>query len=549
MKQNRTRQPYAWLGAGAITVGIGVALAAGSAVASADTGQSGASGTKSESSTSASSNAGSGHLRPRNTLAPSAGRITSSHTSATAAATTTQRGTGVAAAKPTATTTAAAESTDPSSAATPDPTYGNESYLPGNEVIVPGSAVKLALQQIAQTQSLLQAKTWGTGNVVAGVASVVPQMFLTEAAWALNTWQNSINGAKASVANTTGVPVAHQLAQLSLLATLMLPTAAGLALNAADLSVPVVGLLGSPTAASEAAGLIGAAQTNGQVYALRLMRTVGTSQIVYISVNGGPVVPVQLDTGSSGLTILRKYVGQNNLGPATGSGESGYGDGSFSVSYTYHTYMTTVDFGSGAVTAPFNIKIVDADSEAAFDNYGTAGIGTVGTLGIGANSGSGPTVPALLPGETKDGVLMYQNIIGSWGLVVFGPNPLPSKGSVAGGPIGNVQVQVNDGPKTTLKTNVDSGGVYGGLPYSVAGDARQGQTQSLKPGTKVSVYSADGQTLLYAYTITNSNSPVLYDEATSSSLPNTGMIPWQLGPMYIDYGTPDRLGATDFDYF
>ena len=142
-------------------------------------------------------------------------------------------------------------------------------------MIVPGSAVKLALQQIAQTQGVLQAKTWGTGNVVAGVASVVPQMFLTEAAWALNTWQNSMDGAKAAVANTVGVPVVHQLAQLSLLTTMMLPTAAGLALNAADWSVPIVGALGSPTAASEAASLISLAQRNGQVYAVSLLRTAG----------------------------------------------------------------------------------------------------------------------------------------------------------------------------------------------------------------------------------------------------------------------------------
>jgi hypothetical protein len=530
-------------------VGIGAALAAGAAVASADTGPSGAAGTKSEASTSASqAKAGSAHARPR-AVAPTANRTASSHTSAVAAASTTQRS-GIGAAKPavTVTTAAAAESTDPSPAADPDPTYGNESFLPGNEVIVPGSAVKLALQQIAQTQSVLQAKTWGTGNVVAGVASVVPQMFLTEAAWALNTWQNSMDGAKVAVANTTGVPVVHQLAQLSLLATMMLPSVAGLALNAADVTVPIVGLLGSPTAASQAASLISLAQTNGQVYAVRLMRTVGTSQIVYISVNGGPLVPVQLDTGSSGLTILRKYVGQKNLGPSTGSGENGYGDGAFSVSYNYHTYMTTVGFGDGAVTAPFNIKIVDADSEAAFDNYGTASKGTAGTLGIAANIGSGPTVPALLPGELRDGVLVYQNIIGPWGLVVFGPNPLPSKGAVSGGPVGNLQVQVNAGPKTTLKTNVDSGGEMGNLPSSVAGDAREGS--KLKPGSRVSVYTADGQTLLYTYVITDSNSPRVYDEvAEEGTLPNSGVIPWQLGPVYLDYSPPNRLGATQFDYF
>ncbi len=64
------------------------------------------------------------------------------------------------------------------------------------------------------------------------------------------------------------------------------------------------------------------------------------------------------------------------------------------------------------------------------------------------------------------------------------------------------------------------------------------------------MYSADGQTLLYTYVVNGTNSPALYDEVTQTGTkPNTGRIPWNLGPMYIDYGTPDRLGATHFDYF
>ncbi|AQT79420.1 hypothetical protein B1R94_09290 [Mycolicibacterium litorale] len=442
-------------------------------------------------------------------------------------------------------------SADPTVTDDPDP-YGHESYLPDNEVIVPGAAVQTALRQISETQNLLQAGTWGAGNPVAGVTSVVPQVFLAQAAWALTTWQNSIGNVQAAVANTVGVPVVHELAQLSLLATLMLPTAAGLALDAANLSVPVVGLLGSPAAASQASGLIGQARTNGQVYSAHLMRTVdATQQIVYISVNGGPVVPVQLDTGSSGLTILRKYVGQQDLGDPVDHGTSGYGDDTNAVEYNFTTYRTTVDFGGGASTTPFLVRVVDEDSEAVFDNYGTAGTGNVGTLGIAANMGSGPTLTALLPGELKDGVMMYQNIIGSWGLVVFGPNPLPSKGKIDGGPVGDFQVKVNDGDKYPLRGNVDSGGVTGGLPYNVVGDARQGDTTSLKPGTRVSVYTADGLTLLYTYVITagtESNSPILYNSDTAlGTYPNTGNIPWQLGPMYIDYGTPDRLGAMYFD--
>ncbi len=549
IRKSRARRPYSWLGAGAVTLGMGAALASGSAVAHADTGQSGtASDSGSTSASATKPRAGIAHTRPHAasvSSGSSSGSVRASSTPSPAASRTRNR--GVAAAQPRAATSA----TDVAESPTAEPTddWGQKSYLPDNEVVVPGSAVRLALQEITQTQQLLHAQTWGTGNIVAGVASIVPQVFLAQAAWSLTTWQNTIEGAKAAVATTAGVPVAHQLAQLSLLATLMLPTAAGLALDAAALSAPLVGVLGAPAAASQAAGLIRDAKSNAQVYAVRLLRTVNTTQqIVYISVNGGPVVPVLLDTGSSGLSILSRYVGQENLGPATGTGSSAYGDDSTSVSYTYTKYRTTVDFGNGVVTSPFDIMVVDPGSEAVYDNYGTAGTGVVGTLGIGVNAGSGPTLNALLPGELKDGILMYQNIIGPWGLVVMGPNPLPVKGSVAGAPVGDVQVQIDDGPLQPLKTSIDSGGVTGGLPTSVAGSAAEGT--SLKPGTRVSVYTADGQTLLYSYTITDSNSPVLYDDSTAStSRPNTGNIPFQLSPIYLDYGAPDRLGSTNFVFF
>ncbi|BBY62022.1 PecA family PE domain-processing aspartic protease [Mycolicibacterium helvum] len=540
-RARRTRTPYAWLGAGALTLGIGAALVSGSAIANADTGQSGTSSGKAESSAaSAKPRTAVAHSRPK-AARTVAGPVRS------ASATASQRSNvsaGTARASATATVTDVA---DISQSAAPDG-YGGTSYLPDNAVVVPGSAVRLSLQQIGQTQQLLQSTTWGAGNVAAGLASVVPQMFLAQAAWSLTTWQNSIEPAKAAVANTVGVPVAHQLAQLSLLGTLMLPTVAGMALDAATLTMPLVGLLGAPTAASEAKGLVGAAKTNGQVYAVRLMKTVYTTQqIVYISVNGGPVVPVLLDTGSSGLTIINKYVGQKDLGPPGEKGTSGYGDSTASVSYSYTKYSTKVDFGGGAVTAPFDVRVVDPSSEASYLNYSNAGVGVVGTLGIGVNTASGPTMTALLPGELKDGVLMYENIIGPYGLVVFGPNPLPSKGSISGGPIGDFQVKINDETPVPLRGNVDSGGVWGGLPDWVAGDAAQGS--KLKPGTRVSVYTADGLILLYTYVIGPSKkSPDIYNSQTAtSSRPNTGNIPFQLGPVYIDNGTPDRLGATHFD--
>jgi len=554
---HRSRQPYAWLAAGAVSVGVGAALAAGTGIASADAGGDGASAassatgsapgasTSTASSTTAKARSGTGQSRPRGDIPRRTARATPEaaiDTSGVLPASATDIGKRRLAATP----AASVDTPAPAQLAAADSGWGDTSYLPDNEVIVPGSAVRLALQQIAAAQDALTTQTWGEGNILAGLASIVPQMFLAQASWTLNAWQDSIDGAKSNVADTVGVPVMHQLAQISLLGTLLLPTVAGVAFDVAAATVPLVGIFGAKDAAVTAGTLTDQAKTNGQVYAIRPMRTVSTTQqVVYISVNGGPQVPVQLDTGSSGLTILRRYIGQENLGPATGKGTLGYGS---SADFAYTSYATTIDFGGGAVTSRGNIKVIDADSEAAYDNYSASEIGVAGTLGIAANSGDGPNANALLPGELRDGVLMFQNIIGPWGFIVLGPNPLPSFGSVSGTPVGNIQLQINDGTPQLLKTNVDSGGIYGRVPASLAGSAADGK--KLKPGTQVTAYTADGKTKLFTYTIDATNSPTVFDDAAPDPpRNNTGNVPFQLGPIYVDYGTPDRLGMTYFDLF
>lgn len=558
-----TRHPYAWLSAGAVTFGIGAALASGGAIASADTGRTvTGQGTISSSSISTpktqtgirqqraqarSVPSASGHAFPASSVDVDARSSNGGHPSARVLASPQRR---AASSRPARSRGAAATAFADAEGALPaEDTWGNKSYLPDNEVIVPGSAVRLALQQIDASRDVLRSQTWGVGNVFAGFASIAPQLLLAQAARSLTTWQNRIEGAKASVADTVDVPITHQLAQLSLLGTLLLPTVAGVTLDVASLFIPVVGAFGASEAASLASQLVDGAEQNGKVYAVRLLRTVDTTQqIVYLSVNGGPAAPVQLDTGSSGLSVLTRYVGQENLGKPGKAGSSGYGDDTIGVEYNYHYYLTTFSIGNRVSTAPVNVMIVDPESEAVYNNYGTASNGVVGTLGVAANSGSGPTPNALLPGELRDGILLYQNIIGPWGLVVFGPNPLPAKGSVAGAPIGDVQIQIDDGPLQSLKTNIDSGGVNGTIPASIAGSAATGS--KLKAGTQVTVYTADGQTVLYTYTVTDSNSPTVYDEATATSThPNTGNIPFNLGPIYLDYSPPGGLGATYFDYF
>ena len=125
--------------------------------------------------------------------------------------------------------------------------------------------------------------------------------------------------------------------------------------------------------------------------------------------------------------------------------------------------------------------------------------------------------------------------------MILGPNPLATRVSVPGAPDAYVQVSVNDGTKQTAYSIIDTGGVYGTLPaYLIDGGS------AVPSGTKISVYSADGQTLLYSYTTAGANSPTVVPDG---ELMNTGYTPFQQGPVYINYAAPDRIGSTDFVYW
>jgi hypothetical protein len=112
-----------------------------------------------------------------------------------------RRGTAAVGRSTNSTPTANSASALPAAAA--DPSYNMQSYLP-TEPIVPGSHVALALGQISDAQALLNQATFGSGNIAAGVASIVPQLFLAEAAWSLSAWQNNMPAASQAVANTVG---------------------------------------------------------------------------------------------------------------------------------------------------------------------------------------------------------------------------------------------------------------------------------------------------------------------------------------------------------
>ena len=595
MSKHRRIQPYAWLGTAAVTLGLGAAMVGGTAVAAADVGADAGSthnstsegtpsaGTPSAGTTSGSAARGGTPRQSRavagranavsasvNSPLPAAAAVNSPLPAAAAASSPLPAAdvpvatppTNAALARPSARRTAAGlgrsavsalpalpalpavqpASALPAAAPLPpgaDPSYNMASYLPADP-IVPGTKVALALQQISDAQVLLNQQTWGSGNIAAGVASIVPQLFLAEATWSLTAWQNNMPAASQAIATTAGIPLIHQATQVNLLVTMSLPMLAEAGLTGAALLLPLVNLLGAAVAPTQA--LVGQARSNGKVYAFVpvQMRAV-TEPVVSVSVNNGPGNPMLVDTGSSGLIITRDSA-PGDLGEPVATGEVRF-SGDLTKTFRYTTYVTTVDFGGGAVTAPTAVNIVDDADAAAFEEF-LRPAQVVGILGVGANTyGPGPdgyTIPtAALPGELSDGFLLYQGaLLGLFGVMVFGPNPLPTRVSVPGAPDAYVTVSVNDGPKQTAYSIIDSGGVYGTLPAYLIGGAT-----SVPTNTKISVYTADGATLLYSYNTIGSNSPTVVDDG---ALMNTGYIPFQQGPVYINYAAPNRIGSTDF---
>jgi hypothetical protein len=87
---------------------------------------------------------------------------------------------------------------------------------------------------------------------------------------------------------------------------------------------------------------------------------------------------------------------------------------------------------------------------------------------------------------------------------------------------------------------IDSGGVYGFIPSSVLDT---GQTSGTIPaGVTISVYTGNGETLLYSYTTTATNGPFV----TTGNALNSGYTPFYLEPLYIAE-SPSGFGTTTFD--
>lgn len=404
-------------------------------------------------------------------------------------------------------TPALATTTEKTSAAatlTPAPT---ETWQPG-QTVPADEYINTALAEIAQARTLL-GTSWVNGY---------SRYELRMAATYLTTYQaNQQNLMDAYAANPTTTNLTALKANEALIgkSVTALKTARYWAANR-DIKAVIVD-----------------ATTNARIYAsVPLSMYAGVEPIVTISVNGGPSIKVLVDTGSSGLVVNAKNVGQTGLGNSVGTGTGAYSGG---LTYNYNTYNTTVNFGNGIVTAPVPVDIItDPAQQTAFANF-LKNNGVVGVLGVGTNAvGPGPgLVTTGLPGALKNGI--YIDETGK--TLTFGPNPLPARVTTSGSPNVIGSVSINNGSKTPINLLIDSGGVTGTLPSTIMGS-------TIPVGTVISVYDSNG-TLLYTYTTTSSYTPVVTSDAYNAELMNTGAMPFLHNRIYIDYSTAN--GSTVFD--
>ncbi len=134
----------------------------------------------------------------------------------------------------------------------------------------------------------------------------------------------------------------------------------------------------------------------------------GTEPVVDVSVNGGPSVPVLVDTGSTGLVIPLRDIGLFNLGLPTGVGTGAYSGG---LTYFYVTFDTTVNFGNGIVSStPVDVVVLGFPTP--FGNF-AGGNGAAGIMGIGVNAGGpGPALAGQWIAEHHESGCAHQRTAG-----------------------------------------------------------------------------------------------------------------------------------------
>jgi len=282
----------------------------------------------------------------------------------------------------------------------------------------------------------------------------------------------------------------------------------------------------------------------------------GNYTTVNISVGGAPIFPAEVDTGSSGLLILSTEVNTQTLGPPVGMGSTEYGGQTF----YYTEYRTPVYFGNGLSTAPTTIGVVTTVTENGSStpiptSEWTPANGINSVMGVcwGSDAGGLSSPVHELPSGLSQGFLVNEPA----GQLEVGPNPLTPVTTTPGWYDTTLDVQISyagtQSPIQTITDNVtiDSGGLGGNIPHDVLPSTLSSYAvgDNLPVGTTVSVYTSDGQTLLYTTTITQAqysagDGPYV---STASGGMNTGIAPFFQGPMYFSY-TPADSGTVVWDY-
>jgi len=303
-------------------------------------------------------------------------------------------------------------------------------------------------------------------------------------------------------------------------------------LNSIDLALPST----AESAAAVAASADPAADPADATIPLTVLE--GTEPAVNASVDGGSSVPLLVDTGSSGLVIPYTDLGSTttqqltnlfDLGFPTGISESGYSGG---VDYLYLTYNDVpVDYLNGSTdvlstNGPVDVEVYSWDpsnfgslfTNDAFQNFLTSN-DVNGILGIGENT-SGPTTS---PFESYGGVTVD---VPQSELIVGSTDPITGGTTVDGAPISNLYETVTNGGSTTgssVSDDVDSGGVFGTIP----------STLNAEPGSIITVYTSQGGTELYQYTVGSGEVPT----STTGTSIDSGVEPFLTHELYINYAT------------
>lgn len=278
--------------------------------------------------------------------------------------------------------------------------------------------------------------------------------------------------------------------------------------------------------------------------------------VISVSVGGGPSENVLVDTGARGLIYPFWDINWFGItGLPTGFDILPFG-GTRVVELTLPTTVTFTDAGGDTVT---DNTTVAAELFAYPANFNLSGPWSlydylrgleepgshapVGILGIGPNA-RGPLPPgdiptANLPGNLGHGLLIDQPDQ----QLIFGNNPYQGGTVLEGAPFSDLKVQLNGGPITDVRGNIDSGGAYGYVPSSALGNITPTATGRLPDGTTVAVSTNDG-TPLYEYTVGSNpgeaRSPVVF---SCTSCMNTGNWPFSQEPVYISY-SPSGVGQT-----